>query len=53
MQRLEKLEMLVEQQHQVNKAAIEELRGKLQVETGMRMMLQAELDKVSQCVMQV
>lgn len=53
LQRIEKLELLVEQQHQVYKAAIDELKGKLQVETDMRRLLQAELDKVSQCVMQV
>lgn len=55
-QRIEKLESLIElheQQHQTHKAAIEELRGKLQVETDMRMLLQAELEKVAHCVTQV
>lgn len=52
-QRLEKLENLVQQQHQTYKAAIEELKGKLQVEIDMRNLLQAELEKFSQCVMQV
>ncbi|KAK5649179.1 hypothetical protein RI129_000208 [Pyrocoelia pectoralis] len=53
LQRIEKLESLVYQQNQSHKLAIEELKGKLQVETDMRRLLQAELDKVSQCVMQV
>ncbi|KAB0800923.1 hypothetical protein PPYR_05277 [Photinus pyralis] len=53
LQRIEKLETLVHQQNQSHKLAIEELKGKLQVETDMRRLLQAELDKVSQCVMQV
>lgn len=53
LQRIEKLEALVHQQNQAHKLAIEELKGKLQVETDMRRLLQAELDKVSQCVMQV
>ncbi|KAF5307339.1 hypothetical protein FQR65_LT07056 [Abscondita terminalis] len=53
LQRLEKLETFVQQQHQDYKIAIEELKGKLQIETDMRRLLQAELDKISQCVMQV
>lgn len=54
LQRIEKLEALVEKQNRSHKAAIEELKDKLQVETDMRMLLQAELDKVVQsCVKQV
>ncbi|XP_017786503.1 PREDICTED: SH3 domain-containing kinase-binding protein 1-like [Nicrophorus vespilloides] len=51
--RLQHLEALVEKQNQVHKMAIDDLRGKLQVETDMRMLLQAELEKVAQCVLQV
>lgn len=51
--RLETLESFVHHQHQIHNVAIEELKGKLQIETDMRRLLQAELDKISQCVMQV
>lgn len=52
-ERIERLESLLEKQNKAHLAAIEDLRVKLQVETDMRIMLQSELDKVSQCVMQV
>lgn len=51
--RIVKLENLIEKQNVAHKLAIEELKGKLQVETDMRMLLQVEVDKLSQCVMQV
>ncbi|KAF5304530.1 hypothetical protein FQA39_LY09581 [Lamprigera yunnana] len=51
--RIDKLETFVYQQNQLHQNAIEELKGKLQLETDMRRLLQAELDKISQCVMQV
>lgn len=53
LERIEKLESLVEKQNKIYTAAIEDLRGRLQVETDLRLMLQSELDKVAQCVMQV
>lgn len=53
LERIEKLENLLEKQHRAHLAAIADLQGKLQVETDMRVMLQAELDKLAQCVMQV
>lgn len=51
--RLETLELRFQQQELVHKAAIEDLQNKLQVETDMRRLLQTELDKLSQCIMQV
>lgn len=53
LERIEKLENVIEKQNRIHTAAIEELKGKLQVETDLRLMLQSELDKVAQCVMQV
>lgn len=53
LERLETLELRFQQQEVVYKAAIEDLQNKLQVETDMRRLLQTELDKLSQCVMQV
>lgn len=53
LERLQKLEAEMERQNNIHKVAIEELRGKLQVETDMRMLLQAEVDRLSQCIMQV
>lgn len=53
LERIEKLEHLLEKQNRIHTAAIEELKGKLQIETDLRLMLQSELDKVAQCVMQV
>lgn len=51
--RVAKLESIIERQNIDYKVAIDDLKGKLQVETDMRMLLQAEVDKLSQCVMQV
>lgn len=53
LERIDRLEMLLEKQNKLHCSAIEDLRGKLQVETDMRLMLQTELDRVAQCVMQV
>lgn len=53
LERIERVEGLLEKQNKAHLAAIEDLRAKLQVETDMRIMLQSELDKVAQCVMQV
>lgn len=53
LERIERLENYVEKQSMNHAAAIEELKRKLQVETELRLMLQSELDKVAQCVMQV
>lgn len=53
LERIERLENLIEKQNKAHSAAVEDLRVKLQVETDMRLMLQSELDKVAQCVMQV
>lgn len=51
--RIAKLEMVIEKLNLAHKVVIDDLKGKLQVETDMRMLLQAEVDKLSQCVMQV
>lgn len=47
-QRIAKLEELFEKQRQNYEAAIEELRGKLQIETEMRMTLQANFERFIQ-----
>jgi hypothetical protein len=44
-QRIAKLEELVEKQQRSHEAAIDELRGKLQIETEMRMELQAKFER--------
>lgn len=48
-----KLQLLIEKQNLAHEAAIQDLKGKLQVETDMRMLLHAEVEKLSQCIMQV
>lgn len=53
LERMQKLEAVVERQFTAHTAAIEDLKGRLQVETDLRIMLQAKLDEVVQCVMQV
>lgn len=53
-ERIHKLELLVEKQNVIHMAAIDELKGKLQLETELRHMLQVQLEKVaSQNLMQV
>ncbi|KAK9875211.1 hypothetical protein WA026_006002 [Henosepilachna vigintioctopunctata] len=46
-ERIHKLELLVEKQNVIHMAAIDELKGKLQLETELRQMLQVQLDKVT------
>lgn len=54
LERVHKLELLVEKQSVLHAAAIDELKGKLQLETEMRHMLQVQLEKVTtQSLMQV
>lgn len=52
-ERVAQMDIRMEQMFQAMQSAIEELKGKLQVETDMRRLLQAELEKVAQCVTQV
>lgn len=52
-ERVAQMDTRMEQMFQEMQSAIEELKGKLQVETDMRRLLQAELEKVAQCVTQV
>lgn len=51
LERIDKLEALVKKQNEINSAAIEDLRNKLQMETELRVSLQSELEKMGQCVM--
>lgn len=51
LERIDKLEALVKKQNEINTAAIEELKTKLQMETELRVSLQLELEKMGQCVM--
>ncbi|KAL3277073.1 hypothetical protein HHI36_012434 [Cryptolaemus montrouzieri] len=46
-ERIHKLELLVEKQNVLHTAAIDELKGKLQLETELRHMLQVQLEKVA------
>lgn len=46
-ERIHKLELLVEKQNVIHMAAIDELKGKLQLETELRHMLQVQLEKVA------
>ncbi|RZC33779.1 SH3 domain-containing kinase-binding protein 1 [Asbolus verrucosus] len=46
-QRIARLEELLEKQQQMHEAAIEELKGKLQIETEMRMKLQVKFERFS------
>lgn len=51
LERIEKLEAFVKRQNEQYSVAIEELKGKLSVETELRVALQSELEKMGQCVM--
>lgn len=51
--KIERLEALIEKQNAAHQTAIEELKGKLQLETDMRILMQAELEKVSQQVLHI
>lgn len=51
LERIEKLEALVKRQNELQMAAIEDLKSRLQVETDLRLSMQSELEKMGQCVM--
>lgn len=51
--RISKLEKIIEDQNTTFKAAIDDLNSKLKIETEKRQALQAEIEKLAQCVTQV